>query len=333
MIPRRAVSAGRIVGPLLVACTAFGALVAPLVAPHQTADRFPNLLNAPPTVVRVLDQSGRVRAPFIHPWRRVSQLEQIYEIDHSRRVPLIWFSGGRLVQSADDAHAPLLLLGADGFGRDVFARLLFAARTSLSLSLVAALGAVCLGALLGGAAGYMGGATDDILMRASDFVLVLPVMYVVLALRAVMPLVLAPGSVFLLLAAIFTVVGTPSIARGVRGIVRSERHLDYAVAAMSLGAGHGRLLVSHLLPAARGFIVVQVTLLVPAFIVAEATLSYVGLGFTEPLVSWGAMLQDASNLRALVDFPWLLSPAAAMFGVVMGLNLALQKYRGAGLAQ
>lgn len=316
-------SAKRAVGPAVVAVAAFVAVAAPFLAPHRTDDRFAGLLNAPPTAIHVVDESGRVRAPFIYPWRRISQLEQLYEVDRSHRVPLVWLSAGRLVQSTDDARAPLLLLGADGFGRDVFARLMFAARTSLSLSLIAAFGAVCVGALVGGVAGYAGGTADEVAMRTSEFVLVLPAMYVVLALRAVMPLVLAPGQVFIVLTAIFIVIGAPSIARGVRGIVRSERRLDYAVAAVSLGAGHSRLLMSHLLPATRGFVAVQVTLLVPAFIIAEATLSYVGLGFAEPVVSWGTMLQEASNLRALVDFPWLLSPAAAIFAVVMALNLIL----------
>ena len=162
-------------------------------------------------------------------------------------------------------------------------------------------------------------------MRASDFVLVLPAMYVVLALRSVMPLVLSPLTVFVMLTSIFAVVGAPFIARGVRAIVGAERRLEYAVAATSLGAGHLRLLGSHLLPAARGFVVVQLTMLVPAFIVAEATLSFVGLGFPDPVASWGTMLHDASNIRVFADFPWLLSPAAAMFVVVLGLNLVLQR--------
>jgi peptide/nickel transport system permease protein len=136
--------------------------------------------------------------------------------------------------------------------------------------------------------------------------------------------VLGPGTVFVLLAAIFAVVGSPFIARGVRGIIRTERRLDYVAAAESLGASQGRLLARHLLPATRGFVFVQLTLLVPAFIVAEATLSYVGLGFPEPVASWGTMLQEAASLRAFVDFPWLLSPAAAMFLVVFGVNLSLQ---------
>jgi peptide/nickel transport system permease protein len=160
--------------------------------------------------------------------------------------------------------------------------------------------------------------------------MVLPAMYVALALRAVLPLVLSPRDVFLLLAAIFAVVGAPFIARGVRAIVRSERQLEYAVAAEALGATAPRLLFRHLLPAARRFVAVQIMLLGPAFIVAEATLSYVGLGFPDPIASWGTMLHDAStNIRVFADFPWLLSPAAAMFLVVFGLNLVLQDDRSA----
>jgi peptide/nickel transport system permease protein len=162
-------------------------------------------------------------------------------------------------------------------------------------------------------------------MRATDFVMVLPAMYVALALRSVLPLVLPARIVFVLLAAIFAVVGAPFIARGVRAIVRSERRLDYASAAQALGAGAPRLLLRHLLPAAGGFIAVEMTMLVPAFIVAEATLSFVGLGFVDPVASWGTMLHDASNIRTFADFPWLLSPAAAMFLVVLGLNLVLQR--------
>src|SRR5262249_21692837 len=152
------------------------------------------------------------------------------------RVPLVWFENGHLVRSSDEARAPLMLLGSDSFGRDVFSRLLYGARTSLALSIAAALGSVLLGAAAGGIAGYAGGGLDDGLMRASDFVLVLPAMYVVLGLRSVLPLVLSAGTVFVLLLLIFAVLGAPIIARGVRAIVRTELRLDYAIAARSLGA-------------------------------------------------------------------------------------------------
>jgi len=319
----------RSAGWALVGVALAAALLAPVLAPHAAGDRRPGLLDSPPTRPRIVDASGRLRAPFIYRWMLANQLEQRYELDRGERIPLVWLRGGRLVQSADEAHAPLFLLGGDSFGRDVFARLLYGARTSLALSLAAALGAVLLGAALGGIAGYAGGAADEGLMRASDFVMVLPAMYVALALRSALPLVLSPQAVFALLAIIFSVLGAPFVARGVRAIVRSEASLDYAVAARSLGASHWRMLTRHLLPAARGFLITQAALLVPAFIVAEATLSYVGLGFPEPAASWGAMLHDASNIRAVVDFPWLLSPAAAIFLLVLGVNLTLED-RGGG---
>jgi peptide/nickel transport system permease protein len=184
-----------------------------------------------------------------------------------------------------------------------------------------------LGALVGGLAGYAGGATDDLLMRITDFVMVLPGMYVALALRSVLPLVLPARVIAVLLTVIFAIVGAPFVARGVRAIVRTERRLDYAAAAEALGASPARLLCRHLLPATRGFLAVEMTMLLPAFIVAEATLSYIGLGFPDPVASWGTMLHDAANVRVFADFPWLLSPAVAMFAVVFGVNLALQGRR------
>ena len=315
----------RTFGLFLLAVAAVAAVGAPVLAPYAVDESFPALLNAPPTRPHLRDDAGAWHAPFIYRWALVNQLEQRYEQDRTARIPLAWFSGGRIVRSADEERAPLFLLGADSYGRDVFSRLLFGARVSLGLAVIAALGALLLGATVGGLAGYTGGPADDVLMRASDFVLVLPAMYVALALRAVLPLVLAPRSVFLILAGIFAIVGAPFFARGVRAIVRSERRQDYAVAAASLGASHARVLTRHLMPAARGFMVVQITMLVPAFIIAEATLSYVGLGFPEPTASWGTMLHDASNVRVFADFPWLLSPAAAMFVVVLALNLVLDR--------
>jgi peptide/nickel transport system permease protein len=314
----------RLVAALVITLAVVSAIAAPVVSPHTADQRFPELLNAPPTRIHLRDGDGW-RAPFIHPWRRISQLEQRYEADTTRVVPITWFTGGKLVVSSDEPGAPLLVLGADSFGRDVFTRILYGARISLGLSLAAALGALALGGMIGAVAGYTGGAIDELLMRASEFVLVLPAMYLALALRAVLPLVLSATAVFVLLTSIFAVVGAPFIARGVRAIVRSERRLDYAVAALSLGAGHGRVLLRHLVPATRGFIVVEMTMLVPAFIVAEATLSFVGLGFPDPVASWGTMLHDAANIRTFADFPWLLSPALAMFVVILGLNLILQQ--------
>jgi peptide/nickel transport system permease protein len=313
----------RSAGTAVLAAAALVALAAPAIAPHAADERFTELLNAPPTRVRVRDAGGQWQRPFIYPWARVSQIEQRYEENRSRVIPLAWFSRGRLVTSSDD-ETPLMWLGADRLGRDVFSRLLHGARVSLGLAVVAALGAMVLGSTLGALAGYAGGVADDLLMRGSDLVLVLPAMYVALALRSAMPLVLSPATVFVLLSGIFAVLGAPFFSRGVRATIRAERGREYVSAAASLGAGPLRILFRHLLPASAGFIAVELTMLAPAFIVAEATLSYVGLGFPDPIPTWGTMLQEGSNVRAFVDFPWLLSPAAAMFMVVLAFNLVVQ---------
>ena len=195
-------------------------------------------------------------------------------------------------------------------------------RASLTLALAATLGAFVIGVLIGGIAGYAGGPVDDVLSRLSDFVLVLSAIYV--ALRAVMALVLPASTVFVVLTTIFTLLGWPIVARGVRAIVAFERQREYAAAARALGAGPVRLLVRHLLPATLSYLAVQATLSLPAFIVAEATLSYVGLGFPDTVPTWGTLLQDAANVLLVGEAPWMLAPAAAIFIVVLAVNLTVQ---------
>lgn len=318
---RPSVSVGARCGFLLLALVTIAAIGAPVVAPHSASARFPTLQNAPPTRVHLRDAKGHWRAPFIHPWRLVSPLEQRYEIDGERAVPLVWFARGTIVQSSAEEEAPLLLLGADSYGRDLFSRLIYGARVSLGLALVAAIGAIGIGAIAGGMAGYIGGGTESALMGVSDFMLVLPSTYVALSLRAVLPLVLSPLQVFLWLAGIFAVLGAPFVARSVRAVMRRERGLDYVVAATALGGSRLHILWRHLLPATRGVLGPQLTVLVPGFVISEATLSLVGFGFPDSTVSWGTMLVDAATYRAITDFPWLLSPAISMCIVVLALNL------------
>lgn len=309
-------------GHLLLAMVALVALAAPWLAPNPPDRSFAGFLYAPPTPVRMFRDGPRT--PFIYPQRLVNRLERRFEEDTLHPLPLQWFTDGRLVSVPGGDGSPLLLLGADGFGRDTFSRLLHGARASLALAAAATVLALLIGALVGGIAGYAGGIVDELLSRMTDFVLVLPAIYVALALRAVMPLILPPATVFVLLGTIFALLGWPIVARGVRAIVASERQRDYAVAGLALGAGPWRLLSRHLLPAAWGYLAVQATLLLPAFILAEATLSYVGLGFPGTVPTWGTMLQDASNVALLAEAPWMLAPAAAIFVVVLAVNLAVQ---------
>jgi len=290
-------------GVALLVAVVVVAVAAPWFAPNAPDRAFAGLLNAPPTLVHVWD--GGPRAPFIYRQRVVSRLEKRFETVVAEPVSLQWFG--------DDSH-----------GRDIFSRLVHGSRLTLALALIATLGATLIGGLVGGVSGYAGGRVDLLLSRVTEFVLVLPAIYVVLALRAALPLVVPPRTVFVSLAGIFVVLGWPTVARGVRAIIASERSRDYVSAAEALGASPTRVLLRHLLPAARGHLVMQATLLLPAFILAEATMSYIGLGFPEATPTWGTMLQDASNAALLGDAPWALAPAGAIFLVVLAVNLAVQ---------
>jgi len=308
-------------GLAMLAAVALVAAAAPALAPNDIARQFPDYGYAPPMLPRIIDADGTWHAPFVYPLRLVDRLERRFEPDRSTRIPLRWFESGVLV-SADDRVGPWLPLGADALGRDVFARVVRGARYSLGVALVAVLGALVIGTIVGAIAGSAGGRVDDALMRLADFVLVLPAIYVVLALRASMPLVLTTAEVFWTVAAVLALAGWPYPARGVRAIVAAESRKEYAEAAKAAGARRVQILLHHLLPASYGFLAAQATLLLPSFVLAEATLSFVGLGFAEPLPSWGVMLQEAGAVGVLAQAPWLLVPAAAIVFTLFAVHLA-----------
>lgn len=306
------------VGAFMLAGFAILALLAPSLAPNAPADQFADRAYAPPTRIRVRDEAG-LRAPFIYRQVLIDRVLRQYGEDTRSPVPIRWFAGGRVVSTPPD-EGPLLLLGADALGRDIFSRLLYGARRSLGVVLLGVLGALALGAFIGGAAGALGGRIEAVLMLVADFVLVLPGAYLILVLRGILPQVLSTTEVFALMSALFAFAAWPHVARGVRAIVAVERTREYADAARASGAGPFRVM-RHLLPAARGFLAVEVVLLVPALLVAEATVSYLGLGFPEPDASWGTMLRDAENVRVMTEAPWMLAPAFALFLVVLAVQL------------
>jgi peptide/nickel transport system permease protein len=299
------------------------AALAPWVAPYDASVQHPRRAYAPPTRLRFVTPEGHVARPHFHPVRLVSALERHFEEDPSRRVEIHWLGEGRLFRSSDPAQ-PVLLLGADSMGRDVFSRLAAGARTSLALALIAAALATGIGVTVGLVAGATGGVLDAALTRVSEFVLVLPALYVVVALRALLPLVLSFTTVFILLTAIFALVAWPVAARGVRAIVRTERLLGYVEAARAAGARRRRLLLRHLLPAASGHAWTQFALLVPSCLLFEGALSFAGLGFPPDAASWGTMLREAANIGALSSAPWLLAPAIAIVTVVFTVNLLVE---------
>lgn len=312
--------ASRKTGAVLLSMIVIAAAGAPALTPHSPGQHFEDHENAPPMRPRLVDASGEFRRPFIYPLRLVDRLERRYAEDRQHPIPIDWFVNGTIA-SIDESNGPWLPLGGDALGRDVLARLLHGARLSLGVSLTASIGALLIGIVIGGAAGFAGGRLDRLLMAVADFVLVLPAVYVVLAIRAALPLVLTPRQVFIVLTLLLAAAGWPVPARGVRAIVSAERRKEYAEAAKAMGAGPLRILLRHLLPATATFVASIWTMLVPAFVLTEATLSFVGLGFPLPTATWGVMLRDAWQAGALLSAPWLMAPAGAIVLTVLALHL------------
>lgn len=292
----------RRIGLTLLMGLALAAIAAPWLATGEITAQHPDLALAPPGVSR-LTLVGR-----LPPTYRAT--------DH---LPLRWFDG-RLVQSADPRH-PLLPLGSDSLGRDQWTRLLYGTRLSLGLAASGLAGALLLGGLAGLVAGSVGGRLDAVLMRVADLFIAWPALYVVLVLRAALPLSLQFSTLFLLMTTVLAVSGWPIVARAVRAVTMSERGREYVIAARAAGASHGWVLRRHLWPAARPVLITQGLLLLPAFILAEATLSFVGLGFPDPLPSWGTMLREAQTTFILQQAPWLLVPALAIAVTTFAVNL------------
>jgi peptide/nickel transport system permease protein len=291
------------------------AVLAPWLAPNPPDQRFPNLLYAPPSKIYAYERG--FRAPYLYEMRPVSLLERTFRESRVRPVRLRWFTGGRLVTAEPRTARRCCCSERTRSGAMCSRVSSIGSRVSLALAAAAALAALLIGTAIGAIAGFVGGRVDDLLSRVSEFVWSCPAIYVALALRAVMPLVLPSSAVFLLLMTIFALFGWPVVARGVRAVIASEREREYTIAARAAGAGSMRI-IRQLLPAARGYISVQGALLVPSFILTEATMSFVGLGFPDTTPTWGTLLQQAANVSLIADSPWMLAPAVAIFAAGTG---------------
>ena len=310
----------RIFGATLLAVILLILAAAPVLAPHPTDAQFQDLAYAPPMRPRVIDQDG-FRRPFIYPWRVVDRGARQFEPDRERPLDIRFLDDGRLASTSPE---PWLLLGGDPIGRDVFSRLLAGGQLSFGVAFFATLLALALGSTLGVVAAFVGGRPDRIITALADFVIVLPVLYVVATLRASLPRVPDQALIFWIMVAVMGLAAWPVPARGVRAIISAERQKGYAEAAYAGGAGPLRILLRHLLPAAAGHIAIQGLLLFPAFIFAEATLSYLGLGFAPPTPSWGLMLEDAAGITAMTEAPWLMAPAAVIVLTVVAIQLVIR---------
>lgn len=211
-------------------------------------------------------------------------------------------------------------MGADQFGRDVFSRLIFGARISLSIGLIAIIIMFLLGTILGGISGYVGGSVDNLIQRSIEIINSFPHLPLWLAFVAILPADWSAIRTYFAITIVLSLLGWTGLGRVVRGKILSLREEDYAVAARLLGATHGRVIFRHLVPGFTSHIIVTLTLSVPAMILGETALSFLGLGLRPPVVSWGVMLQDCMSMDVLGNYPWLLMPVILIILTVLAFN-------------
>jgi peptide/nickel transport system permease protein len=318
------------------------AIFADFIAPYRYTDEARQLPWAPPTVIRFSDANGASARPFIHPFRIDfdENFNLVLKPDPSRRCYVRFFVAGepyklcglipmrtRLVgvdpvpDFRGEYFARLYLLGGDANGRDIFSRICYGARVSMTIGLLGALMVLVIGLTIGGASGYFGGWVDDVLQRICEMVMLLPGFYLLLLLRFMFPANMDSTQVYFAVIVILSLVGWAGFARVIRGMVLSIRKEDYVQAARAMGLSHARIIARHVIPNTMGYVVVATTLRIPGYILGESALSLLGLGISEPTPSWGNMLSKAMDILELNQHPWVLWPGVFIFAAIMAFNL------------
>jgi peptide/nickel transport system permease protein len=318
-------------------------LLAGFFSPYDPATQNRAAPNCPPTRVHWVSPDGRLRwRPFVYSFAEPTEEAEPCAED-SRTPYTIQFltrgvpnnvlraltSNRHLFGVAAPAH--IYLMGTDNYGRDVFSRLLYGGQISLFAGLLATGLTLTLGVLLGTLAGFYGGWGDAVIMRGTELFLALPWLYLLLALRAFLPLHTRPRQTFLLLIAVIGLLGWARPARLIRGVVLSAKERSHLLAARCFGASDLYLLRRHVLPETRSVVLTQAALLIPQYVLAEVTLSFLGLGVSEPIPSWGTMLATLQQYHVLVSDWWMFFPGFVMVLVFLSygaLSNALQEDTG-----
>lgn len=346
------------------ALTALGVLYllaafADFIAPYPERFLNPNATFQPPSSIHFWAEEGFNR-PFVYAMSKEIDLETltpVWTVDTSVRYPLVFFVRREGVRERyvpfpinliptgmrqtlgivpwaslhlfgiDDPsdRVKLHLWGSDDVGGDVFGKVLFGARISLTVGIVASLVAVFIGLVMGSLAGYFGGWLDELILRLVEALSAIPTLFMLLTLSAIFyPLNLPSSVVFPVIVVVLSLIGWGDVARTVRGQILSLRERDFADAASALGAGHARIIFRHLLPHTLSYVIIFLSLSIPSFILAEAVLSFFGLGIQPPATSWGLMLsaaQSFAGVSALTERWWVFIPGGFIFIAVLAWNL------------
>ena len=289
----------------------------------------------PSTPIRFFDANGKFYLrPFVHNLEYELDpvtFEPIWSEDQTVLYPVKFFVKGweykllgfipmDLHLFGVDEPGRIYVLGTDKFGRDLWGRACRAGRISLSLSLFGTLVSVAVGSVLGVVSGYYAGSIDMFLQRFIEFVQSFPQLPLWMALAAIIPPAWPPLQIFVIMGFIFALLGWTQLARQVRGQVMAFRETDFILAAKEMGASDARIIFKHLYPNSLSHIIVVLTLTIPSIILAEAFLSFLGIGIQEPLVSWGTLMHDAQNLQTLGSHLWIMAPVIFIVTAVLGFN-------------
>ena len=319
---------------ILLAVLYMGAIFADFFAPYHYDDDDMEYLWSSPVKVHFFDKGkGIFLKPFIY--GRVCDVDKyyrrIYCEDTSQVYPVKFFTRGFKYKFfgiwETDRHffgvegAKIYILGADMKGRDLFSRILYGARVSLSIGIIGALISFLLGILVGSISGYYGGKVDAVLMRGVEMIMMIPGFYLMLALRASFPPNLSSTQVFFLLVVILSFIAWAGIARVIRGMAISLRERDYVYAARALGVSDFKIIVRHIVPHTFSYAIVAIMLSIPGYILGEAALSLIGLGIQEPEASWGNLLSGAMGIVNIKLYPWILAPGVFIIVATMCFNI------------